>query len=136
MIEYIANKTIDEKETAVRFIGYGKFVVLKGDQLVPLPDDYSDDPKEVFGEEFDRVSEYRTFYDTEERKFRLTEIVKGFVQPETYISIPEGSGEIDGWMIGKLDKRSQLNDQRVQEEEQDAQCKSGTGSDDRAIEEV
>jgi len=122
MIEYIGNRVIDEKAQAVRFIGYGMFVVLKGDQLVPLPDDYTDDPKEVFGEEFDRVSEYRTFYDTEAESFRLVEITEDFIQPETYISIPENGGEIDGWMVGKLDKRSQLNDQGIQESEQDEQC--------------
>lgn len=110
MIEYIGNKKIDEKQAAVRFIGIGKFVVLKNDQLVPIPDNFEDDPKEIFGEEFDRVSEYRTFYDTEAEKFRLVEIIEDFVQPETYISIPENGGEIGGWMVGRIDTERTNNE--------------------------
>jgi len=107
MIEYIANRTVDDKDQAIRFIGVSKFIVLKDEQRVVLPDDFEEDPKELYGDEFDRVAEYRTFYDTQEKQFRLVECHQDKSQPDHYIPIPENGGEIDGWMVGRLDVRSQ-----------------------------
>jgi hypothetical protein len=110
MIEYIANRKVEDIDEAVRFIGVGRFAVFKYNQVMLLPDDFEEDPKEVLGDEFDRISEFRTFYDPDKKRFQLLEINPDKPIPESYIPIPYDGGEIDGWTVGRLDSKRNKND--------------------------
>jgi hypothetical protein len=103
--EYVANRTVDGKDQAVRFVGVGKFAVLKDNVNVLIPEEFDQDPKDLFGEAFKYVAEFRTFYDTEIKKFRLVEYKEDEALPEAYVAIPFDGMEIDGWKIGRLEKK-------------------------------
>lgn len=106
MIEYIANRVNENREKeAVRFIGIGKFAMLKDGTAILIPDDYDKDLKEVLGDDFEGISEFRTFYDEEAGQFRLMKYQEGMEIPQTLIPIPYDGGEIAGWQIGRLDER-------------------------------
>jgi len=118
MAEYIANRTVNEIDEAIRFISGGEFVVLTEGGIIPVPEGgFPEDPKELFGEDFDTIAEYQTFYDSNADKFRLVRIGPDIVQPSYYIPIPEDGGKIANWIIGKLDERSIATKVQVLEED-------------------
>jgi len=118
MSEYIANRTVNEVDEAVRFISGGEFIVLKAGEIIPVPEGgFPEDPKELFGEDFDKVAEYKTFYDSDADKFRLVRIDPDVALPSSYVPIPEGGGKIGDWMVGKLDERSMGTEVQISEED-------------------